>query len=75
MSLALVQLFGFGHTQSDDIAAKSTKKLFQSTVLEKIKKDKILIADRSVLASRSSKFYILNVLAAIITKFSTDRPS
>jgi tRNA splicing ligase len=48
MSVALHRLFGFGHTQSDDVAAKSTKKGFLANVTNLLKTESIVIADRSV---------------------------
>jgi tRNA ligase len=46
VAVALHHLFGFSHTQSDDIKAKKTAALFQKHVTESLKKNKIVIADR-----------------------------
>ena len=46
MSLALSELFGFTHIQSDDVEAKNTKKLFLLGVSNAVLKDPVVIADR-----------------------------
>ena len=46
MSVALSHLFGFGHTQSDDVEAKSTKALFKVNIVTELSEHEVVIADR-----------------------------
>ena len=45
-SVALARLFGFGHTQSDDIKSKKTASTFQRNIVELLKTHDVVIADR-----------------------------
>lgn len=47
ISVALVHLFGFGHTQSDDVKAKKSAPVFQKNIVELLKTRNIVIADRN----------------------------
>ena len=48
MSVALSHLFGFGHTQSDDIQAKKPAPIFINKVTNLLKKHDVVIADKWV---------------------------
>ncbi|TIC25832.1 hypothetical protein E3Q11_03262 [Wallemia mellicola] len=48
VSLALCKLYGFAHTQSDDVKTKKTGPTFEKNVVELLKGDtKVVIADRN----------------------------
>ncbi|KAH7910961.1 RNA ligase-domain-containing protein [Hygrophoropsis aurantiaca] len=47
VSIALSHLFGFGHTQSDDVKAKKSAPLFISNVTALLKKHDVVIADKN----------------------------
>lgn len=47
MANALTSIFGFAHTQSDDVQAKQTKKLFLANVIKLLKTESVVIADRN----------------------------
>lgn len=47
MANALTSIFGFAHTQSDDVQAKQTKKLFLANVTKLLKTEPVVIADRN----------------------------
>ncbi|KAF8343001.1 RNA ligase-domain-containing protein [Cantharellus anzutake] len=47
LSVALSRLFGFGHTQSDDVKAKKTASIFQSNITKLLKEYDVVIADRN----------------------------
>lgn len=46
MSVALARIFGFGHTQSDDVIAKKPATQFLKNVKELLKTKDIVIADK-----------------------------
>lgn len=48
VSVALKDLFGFGHVQSDDIRAKKPAPLFLKTVADELKTHDVVIADKCV---------------------------
>ncbi|TFK49265.1 hypothetical protein OE88DRAFT_1702824 [Heliocybe sulcata] len=47
ISVALVHLFGFGHTQSDDVQAKKPAPVFIKNVVDLLKKHDVVIADKN----------------------------
>ncbi|CAL1708437.1 unnamed protein product [Somion occarium] len=47
IAVALVYLFGFGHTQSDDIRAKKPAPIFIKNVTNLLKKHDVVIADKN----------------------------
>ncbi|KIM27864.1 hypothetical protein M408DRAFT_329795 [Serendipita vermifera MAFF 305830] len=47
ISVALVHLFGFGHTQSDNIKGKKPAPVFQSNIADLLKTHDVVIADRN----------------------------
>ena len=53
VAVALTHLFGFGHTQSDDIKAKKPAPMFIKNVVGLLKQHDVVIADKYV-ASRAS---------------------
>ena len=46
MAVALSKIFGFGHTQSDDIHAKKAAPLFTKKVVKLLKDYDVVIADK-----------------------------
>lgn len=46
MSLALAHLFGWGHTQSDDVQAKKAGPVFVKNVVSLLHDHDVVIADR-----------------------------
>lgn len=46
IGLVLARLFGFGHTQSDDVTAKKTAPTFLKNISELLKKHDVVYADR-----------------------------
>jgi tRNA ligase len=48
ISVALAHLFGFGHTQSDDVTTKKSGPTFVKNVLGLLKKHDVVIADKCV---------------------------
>ena len=46
IAVALAHLFGFGHTQSDDIKAKKPAPAFLKNVTELLEKHDVVIADK-----------------------------
>lgn len=46
VAIALTHLFGFGHTQSDDIKAKKAAPQFIKNVLDLLKTHDVVIADK-----------------------------
>lgn len=46
VGLALRKLFGFGHTQSDDIKAKKTAQQFKANIVTLLKNNRVVFADR-----------------------------
>jgi tRNA ligase len=46
VAIALQYLFGFGHTQSDDIKAKKPAPIFLRSVVDLLKKHDVVIADK-----------------------------
>lgn len=48
VSVALARLFGFGHTQSDDVHAKKPAPIFVKNVMELLKDHDVVIADKYV---------------------------
>lgn len=46
VAVGLVHLFGFAHTQSDDVKGKKTSPTFQRNITELLKKNDVVIADR-----------------------------
>ena len=60
VSVALSHLFGFGHTQSDDIQAKKAAPVFINKVTNLLKKNDVVIADKWVICYAArffSQFY------------------
>jgi tRNA ligase len=49
VSVALAHIFGFGHTQSDDVKQKKAAPVFIKNVTQLLKAHKIVIADKYVL--------------------------
>ncbi|CCA68348.1 related to TRL1-tRNA ligase [Serendipita indica DSM 11827] len=47
ISVALAHLFGFGHTQSDNIKAKKAAPAFERSIVELLKTHDVVIADRN----------------------------
>lgn len=47
MAHALTGIFGFAHTQSDDVQAKQTKKQFLGNVIKLLRTESVVIADRN----------------------------
>ncbi|KAG8844328.1 hypothetical protein FRB96_003087 [Tulasnella sp. 330] len=47
VGLALKQLFGFGHTQSDDVRAKKTAPAFERSIVDLFKSENVVFADRN----------------------------
>lgn len=47
MANALTEIFGFAHTQSDDVQAKQTKKQFLANISKLLKTETVVIADRN----------------------------
>ncbi|KAF7297826.1 tRNA ligase [Mycena kentingensis (nom. inval.)] len=47
VSLALAHIFGFGHTQSDDIHVKKAAPIFLKNVVELLKKHDVVVADKN----------------------------
>ncbi|KIJ58824.1 hypothetical protein HYDPIDRAFT_33787 [Hydnomerulius pinastri MD-312] len=47
VSVALAHLFGFGHTQSDDVHAKKSAPIFIKNVIELLKNHDVVIADKN----------------------------
>ncbi|KAJ6470429.1 RNA ligase-domain-containing protein [Mycena sanguinolenta] len=61
VAVALSRLFGFGHTQSDDVKAKKPAPVFIKNVTELLKKHDVVIVDKSVtflLSSSSPSLYL-----------------
>lgn len=48
VSVALAHIFGFGHTQSDDVKAKKPAPIFIQNVVNLLKKHDVVIADKYV---------------------------
>lgn len=46
MSVALAHLFGFGHTQSDDVQAKKSAPNFIKNVINLLGQHDVVIADK-----------------------------
>jgi tRNA ligase len=46
VSLALAHIFGFGHTQSDDVRAKKSGAIFLKNVVNLLLKCDVVIADK-----------------------------
>ena len=46
ISVALQHLFGFGHTQSDDVQVKKAAPQFIKNVVNMLKKHDVVIADK-----------------------------
>ena len=46
MAVALAHVFGFGHTQSDDVQAKKAAPQFLKNVSSLLKKHDVVIADK-----------------------------
>lgn len=46
MALALAHLFGFGHTQSDDVHAKKPAPIFIRNVTNLLEGNDVVIADK-----------------------------
>lgn len=46
IAVALTSLFGFAHTQSDDVKEKKSAKHFESNVAKLLEKELVVIADR-----------------------------
>lgn len=46
MALALQDLFGFAHTQSDDVQQKKTGPKFVQNIMDLLKKHDVVFADR-----------------------------
>ena len=52
VSVALAHIFGFGHTQSDDVQLKNNKRaveVFIKNVVKLLNKDNVVIADKYIL--------------------------
>lgn len=47
LAIALRELFGFGHTQSDDVTAKKTGPTFLKNIVAELGKHDVVIADRN----------------------------
>ncbi|KAL1408512.1 tRNA ligase [Vanrija albida] len=47
IGVALSKLFGFAHTQSDDILSKNTAPTFKRNIVELLKKNNVVFADRN----------------------------
>ncbi|KAJ7183462.1 RNA ligase-domain-containing protein [Mycena filopes] len=47
VAVALAHIFGFGHTQSDDVRAKKAAPVFVKNVVELLKKHDVVIADKN----------------------------
>lgn len=46
VGVALSRLFGFGHTQSDDVASKKTGPTFLANIAGLLKNKEVVFADR-----------------------------
>jgi tRNA ligase len=46
VSVALADIFGFGHTQSDDVTAKKPAPVFIKNVIELLETHDVVIADK-----------------------------
>jgi tRNA ligase len=46
IGVALSKLFGMGHTQSDDVTTKKTAPTFLKNIVELLKKNDVVYADR-----------------------------
>ena len=63
VSVALSHLFGFGHTQSDDVKAKKAASQFIKNVVTLLKKKDVVIADKYV----SHLFWLATILTVLGT--------
>ncbi len=59
VSVALAHIFGFGHTQSDDVKAKRPAPIFIQNVVKLLEKHDVVIADK----------YDLYLLPGLCTKY------
>jgi tRNA ligase len=46
VAVALASIFGFGHTQSDDVKAKKAAPIFVKNVVKLLKDHDVVIADK-----------------------------
>ena len=46
MAVALAHIFGFGHTQSDDVKAKKAAPIFLKNVVSLLETHDVVIADK-----------------------------
>jgi tRNA ligase len=65
VSLALAHIFGFGHTQSDDIRVKNSAPAFIKKVVDLLRRHDVVIADKCVIT--------LFTLLAFFLTYSYDR--
>ena len=56
VSLALAHIFGFGHTQSDDVHSKKPAQIFIKNVVDLLNKHDVVIADKYVTSLYDLKF-------------------
>lgn len=77
IAIALTHLFGFGHTQSDDVPGKKAGPQFVKNVVKLLNKHDVVIADKSVIFLLANFVCDTNprLLPGTITSLSTARPS
>jgi tRNA ligase len=59
VAIALKHLFGFAHTQSDDVQQKKTGPKFVENIMDLLKTNKVVFADRYATELSSSNSHIL----------------
>jgi len=71
VSVALAHIFGFGHTQSDDVQAKKPAPVFIKNVVKLLERKDVVIADKFVPSSYSIIIFLRLRLTCSLVETTT----